>query len=752
MKAKSAILLALAAAAPFARAGETMDFYAGSFNIRCITDNDTGDRAWAKRHAAVAWAIEKTNCDAIGLQEVMPAQRTKLQYENTRLGNAGYDFFGRKAGTGASGEETTVVFNTNRFDLVAANVFWLSETPDTRSHTQSWYRDEYNAKVAASGSASEYDRICTWVLLREKATGGVVCFANSHMDLYSGARVEGARLMKRRLAAFAEVGIPVFLVGDHNHTERDLPYSISTSLLKDSMFAAEKTTGPWRSFQNFAYLDPSEEYSAAYIRSLSTKQERFAKCNSQGGRLIDFVYVPPVARVMEYVTLNYTLKSFNSSNSVSAYLSDHYPIYAKTKIPVVTNVAAWTGGGADGKLDNPANWAGGVVPKAGDTVVFAPSSDAAIDANMPLVRFGRVISCGRGAVVVGGGTLSANEIVEDGAKISVAAGAALRAGRIACTGLTGFFKSLGGTAEVGEVVFADAATNKNLSSGIVISGAGTLDAGGYVHAGSGGEYTRMYLAPANGKSTLLVGSGGFSFRDNNAVFPSCSPYYFIPTNAAVVLRPTADYAFAANPFRSDELSLYFTDDTGFLEIYTSDANDPAIGRTVTLLGCIGGKGSALVSGSGTLEMAPLKRDFGGRLAVTNSATLRVRPGAKLAGASIVMHGGTTLALSGSGTVPVKGPLVCAGGSTLSFTITESATDSTLDASLSGVTTPSGPVRIAVAAMARLSRDRRIVLVEGWPEDGEFEVAALPEIGGEVRADGTRLIYFTPKSGTTLIFK
>jgi endonuclease/exonuclease/phosphatase family metal-dependent hydrolase len=69
-------------------------------------------------------------------------------------------------------------------------------------------------------------RICSWVRLRENATGGELVFANTHFD-HKGviARQEASRVLSKQLSEIAR-GVPAILVGDFNINEDNPAYAV----------------------------------------------------------------------------------------------------------------------------------------------------------------------------------------------------------------------------------------------------------------------------------------------------------------------------------------------------------------------------------------------------------------------------------------------------------------------------------------------------------------------------------------------
>jgi endonuclease/exonuclease/phosphatase family metal-dependent hydrolase len=170
-----------------------------SFNIRYGTAAD-GDNAWPRRTELVYDVIARFQPDLIGYQEVLDFQFDALAARFPELVSEGV---GRDDGR-RKGEFSSLAYRRDRFTRVAGGTFWLSTTPDVPG-SKSW--------------DAALPRICTWVRLRETASGRELVFANTHFD-HRGqvARREAARVLSERLGPVA-TGIPAVLTGDLNITE-----------------------------------------------------------------------------------------------------------------------------------------------------------------------------------------------------------------------------------------------------------------------------------------------------------------------------------------------------------------------------------------------------------------------------------------------------------------------------------------------------------------------------------------------------
>ena len=198
---RPATLLLALLAVPLAAAAPTpaAPLRVMSFNIRYGTAAD-GDNAWPRRTELVYDVIARFQPDLIGYQEVLDFQFDALVARFPELTSEGV---GRDDGR-RKGEFSSLAYRRDRFTRIASGTFWLSATPDVPG-SKSW--------------DAALPRICTWVRLRETASGRELVFANTHFD-HRGqvARREAARVLSERLSPVA-AGVPAVLTGDFNITE-----------------------------------------------------------------------------------------------------------------------------------------------------------------------------------------------------------------------------------------------------------------------------------------------------------------------------------------------------------------------------------------------------------------------------------------------------------------------------------------------------------------------------------------------------
>lgn len=169
-----------------------------SFNVRCITSSDTGDRAWDMRRGPCVKMINSQHPDVIGMQEPRTAQRTYLK-DNL----PDYEML-ETPGTGTSqGGNSVLLYRKSRFTRLDWGYYFLSETPDEPS--VSWEAAQWHTTV--------------WAHLKEVGTDKEFWIFTTHMPAYAAnqsARVKSAQLNVAKMKELAGEKATVFITGDMN--------------------------------------------------------------------------------------------------------------------------------------------------------------------------------------------------------------------------------------------------------------------------------------------------------------------------------------------------------------------------------------------------------------------------------------------------------------------------------------------------------------------------------------------------------
>lgn len=190
-----------------------------SCNVRCLTPLDLGKRSWFYRADLLLSDIAQQVPGIIGFQEA-----TRWQYDYLVDTLTGYDSVIDYRDDTLLSEGCPIFYNQALYSLVDKGSFWLSETPEIMS--KDW------------GSACY--RICSYVILTEKASAKDFVVFNTHLDHVSDeARIKGIAVVLEKIAQFG--GLPSVIMGDFNALEGSETYLSATENFLDSKYAAPET-------------------------------------------------------------------------------------------------------------------------------------------------------------------------------------------------------------------------------------------------------------------------------------------------------------------------------------------------------------------------------------------------------------------------------------------------------------------------------------------------------------------------------
>lgn len=246
-----------------------------SYNIRMGAAKD-GTNSWEFRYPATALMIEDQKPDVFGLQEAFSYQ-VRFIAENFK----DYDNVGVGRDNGKDkGEFMSIFWNKKTVKMIKWGTFWLSETPEKPS----------------MGWDAACKRTATWALMKDKRTGKMFYFVNTHLD-HKGkeAQRKGLELIVSRIDEINPKGFPMVLTGDFNIK----PDNTALKGLEERMQSARK-------------IAPKTDNNATFNNWGKAKADM----------VIDYIYVSGFSACPEYHTINEKYGDWK-------YISDHYPIYAK---------------------------------------------------------------------------------------------------------------------------------------------------------------------------------------------------------------------------------------------------------------------------------------------------------------------------------------------------------------------------------------------------------------------------------------
>lgn len=185
-----------------------------SYNIRLDLASDAPNH-WDNRKEQLALQILSQAPDILGIQEGLPHQ---VAFLDAKLDSHTYIGVGRDDGKSA-GEFSAIFFRHHKFALKKQGTFWLSETPDTPSF----------------GWGASYRRICTYGHFQDKQSKRSYWIFNTHLDhQIAKARLNGVKLILKRIKQLVPDNTPYFLMGDLNATPDLPPIKLLSKSLRDS--------------------------------------------------------------------------------------------------------------------------------------------------------------------------------------------------------------------------------------------------------------------------------------------------------------------------------------------------------------------------------------------------------------------------------------------------------------------------------------------------------------------------------------
>ena len=164
-----------------------------TWNIRRTTTADKGNRDFKKRSGKMVELIKEADPDIICMQEATSSQ---ISFFKKKL--HGMSVVYKYRDKTRSPESCPVFYNSDRFELISSETFWLSDTPEKMSRT--WEADYY--------------RICTAVKLKDKLTDNELAILNTHIDYKSeDTKLKSVDLIKEKAG---NLDCPIVLTGDFN--------------------------------------------------------------------------------------------------------------------------------------------------------------------------------------------------------------------------------------------------------------------------------------------------------------------------------------------------------------------------------------------------------------------------------------------------------------------------------------------------------------------------------------------------------
>lgn len=203
-----------------------------SYNLRCIAPEDLGKKSWFYRARLVLTDIENQAPGIIGFQESTP-----VHYDYLVGALPQYDSVITYRDNFVLSEGCPIFYHKDLYELKDKGSFWLSETPEVMS--KDW--------------GSMCYRVCSYVILKDKATGKDFVVFNTHLDHVSDeARIKGMDVVLDKIAQFG--GLPSIIMGDLNAEEGSATIDAATEHFLDARYVAEVTEDTY-TYQNWGNMD-----------------------------------------------------------------------------------------------------------------------------------------------------------------------------------------------------------------------------------------------------------------------------------------------------------------------------------------------------------------------------------------------------------------------------------------------------------------------------------------------------------------
>ncbi len=289
---------------------ETLDLRLLQFNVQ--TENGTST-PFSTRAGMYRKFVDEIKPDVVGMQEVTVNWRRYL--DSTVFGD-GYASIGEPRTRG--GEANPIYYRKDKFEFIDGGTFWLSDTPDVAGS----YLEGVN-----------YPRICTWVILKDRASGIRFIHLNTHLD-HNGNNdsTTGNNIRKAQLSViirFAQqyVGMPMFLSGDLNNrrtTSKNKTYALIKHITGESKYKYADGEELMLCLAD-SRLDAEKTMPDDRIATMTKYFDESGTSYEPAREPIDYIFYDPITtKALTYET--FLIKENGS------YISDHLPVFATFRI------------------------------------------------------------------------------------------------------------------------------------------------------------------------------------------------------------------------------------------------------------------------------------------------------------------------------------------------------------------------------------------------------------------------------------
>ncbi len=202
-----------------------------TYNIRGDFARDAPANMWKDRAPLVNSLVNFHDFDVFGVQEAAAHQLSDMAN-----GLPNYQLV--KDGSHTGLDALSIFYKKDKYELLKRGSFWLA--PDQNSTLKAW--------------DAKYPRGCTWVSLKDKKTGKIFYYFNTHLDHVGvEARSKSTLLIAEKIKEFGGNTAAAAVGGDFNFNQFDenYPKIQATSGLTDSYTIARVTYTPNGTFNGF---------------------------------------------------------------------------------------------------------------------------------------------------------------------------------------------------------------------------------------------------------------------------------------------------------------------------------------------------------------------------------------------------------------------------------------------------------------------------------------------------------------------
>ena len=183
-----------------------------SFNIRCCDDKD--GNSIAERAPRLHKIMSSYDPDVVCIQEFRPSWDEYFK----KYFLCDYEMYNQYRTSTGKLESSPILWKKDKFVCEKRGTFWLSDTPEVESR----------------GWDEKYDtnRICSYVILKEKKSGKIFAFMNTHFGFGDNCQTKSAKLICEYSKSISDY--PTFCTGDFNMTKNSAGYKEITKYFTDA--------------------------------------------------------------------------------------------------------------------------------------------------------------------------------------------------------------------------------------------------------------------------------------------------------------------------------------------------------------------------------------------------------------------------------------------------------------------------------------------------------------------------------------